>query len=300
MPRRKQFFYYFNIDEWEGDTDRLKMSRANSDTWHTVINIMYKTKNATIEGPREHLAKMFKLSPEEFDDFFEDLRTSGTASRAAITKVKLSGKKAAQMLRKSRAEVAQESFNVRLFPEFLPIYRIYSRNVDEKLKGKKTGALPEDEKLRQKLRGTNRVPARNTSKELIVNKLITNSSSDEEENTNSLTNSYRESFRPPKGKTRRQVCEEISQDPKYKHIGGPGAIEHELRKLEKWCSQNRRHPSLKKFKESWLDRIWPKESNGNKTGNGNGAKAANGSGPNGTGNRESDEDLAKRLGATIR
>lgn len=302
MPRQKQFYYYFNINEWEGDSDRLKMSRANSDTWHSVINIMYKTKRATIEGTRDHLAKMLKLTPEEFDDFFEDLRTSGTATKAVIVNLKIDGRKAAQYLRKSCADVAQMSAQRRFFAEFLPIYRIFSRNVEEKLKGKKSEDLPEDKKLRKKLRGTNHEPARNASKELIVNKLRTNSSSEAEEETNSLT-SQADTFRPPKGKTRRQVCEEISRDPKYKHIGGPGAIEHELKKLERWCSINRCHPSLKKFKESWLDRIWPKETNGNKNGNGsrNGtAQAADAGGRNGQGDRESAEDVARRIGAEIR
>lgn len=269
MPRKKHFFYKFYVDRWDGDTNRKKLKRENSDTWHTVCNIMNKTRVAYIEGPREHMAKMLNLTEVEFDDFFLDLTTTGTAK----TRVRRVKKVAPKVARGVARDVAQQEF----FPKTVDIFRITCEWLIEEFKDSKTNDLPEGKKLREKLRGTKTVHARDASYELGVNKLQVNSSSEAEEDTHSLT-SQPDTFRPPKGKTRRQVCEELSRDPKYKHIGGPGAIEHELKRCERWCSKNRCHPSLKKFKEKWLDRIWPQKEAAAANGNGNG----NGAGKNGS------------------
>lgn len=288
MARRKDFWYKFNINDWETDECRLKLKRENSDTWLTAINIMHKTRSAFIEGTGEQLANMLGLTAEEFDGFFEDLRSTRTA-KTSIRKVKKPAPKPARKAAHELRDPAQPNF----FPEILQIFRIVSRRLENEFKSGKQKTSPEPAQPARYKNGTAQVPQLEVSSNKLEVK-SKNSSSFEEESTHSLT-SQKSNFRPPKGQTRKQFLEDLAKDPKYRHIGGPAMLERELAKAEEWCRKNRRHCTPTRFKENWLDRI-DRPVNGNGKRN---SKTADAGRRNSTADRESAEDVARSIGAEI-
>lgn len=288
MSKRKfPDWFKFHYKEWANDECRLKLKRENSDTWLSVIILMHQSERPYVEGTREQLANQLRLTAEQFDDFFEDLRSTKTA-KVRVRKIK----KAARENKSGTCALGAEPT---FFEHFVHVFRITSRRLSVEFRPYISDLRGESE-LRGADFGADRVREREKSKTQIKTQR-------KEEDSYSHTQHAGAGERPPHNlePTQRQSIDdfltEISANPKYAHID----IDEELLKATEWCRKHRRH-NTQTFFRRWIERIdppLPRSTNGTKAGK-IGRSATDAGRRNGNVDRESAADIAKRIGADIR